>query len=111
MEAAALTGPAPGRMLTLNVEVDENLGAETFIHHTFNLRPVITPDIEELLADTGQTANSLGDTTKFVARISSDVPISKKEPVDVVVDTAKLYFFDPQTGERIGARSEAMATG
>jgi multiple sugar transport system ATP-binding protein len=108
-EAAAKAGSDPDRTMRLTVEVDENLGSETFIHHTLHVRPVVTPDIEELLADTGRSPEELGDTTDFVARISSDVPIEKGAPVDVVIDTSKLYFFDPHTGERIGARQAATA--
>jgi len=101
-EAASVAGPDPDRTMTITVEVDENLGAETYVHSTLDVRPVVTPDIEELLADTGQTAASLGDSTSFVSRINSDVPIVKGGPLDVVVNTAKLYFFDPTSGDRIG---------
>ena len=97
--------------MRLTIEVDENLGAESYVHSTLDARPVVTPDIEELLADTGQTADSLGDSTEFVARINSDVRINKDEPLDVVVDTAKLYFFDPQSGDRIGAKKTATTAG
>ena len=111
MEASVIAGPDPDRTMRITAEVDENLGAEVFVHHTLNLRPVITPDVEELLADAGQTPESLGDTTEFVARISSDVDVTKGEQLDVVIDTRKLYFFDPKSGGRIGARSATAAAG
>ena len=66
--------------------------------------PVITPDIEELLADTGASVDSLGDTTSFSSRISSDVPIAVGERISLAVDTSKCHFFDPVSGLRIGAR-------
>jgi len=106
-EAAAIAGPDPDRTMTIITEVDENLGAESYVHSTMDVRPVVTPDIEELLADTGQTADSLGDTTSFVARISSDIPVTKGAPLDIVVNTAKLFFFDPESGDRIGTRTAA----
>ncbi|MCH8972436.1 MAG: ABC transporter ATP-binding protein, partial [Acidobacteria bacterium] len=71
--------------------------------------PVITPDIEELLADTGQTASSLGDTSKFVARVSPDARVRRGESIDLIVDTAKLHFFDSSSGDRIGAKHSASA--
>ena len=111
MEASVIAGPDPDRTMRITAEVDENLGAEVFVHHTLNLRPVITPDVEELLADAGQTPESLGNTTEFVARISSDVDVTKGEQLDVVIDTGKLYFFDPKSGGRIGARSATAAAG
>lgn len=109
MRASAEGAPDPNRTIRIVIEVDENLGAETYVHATLNIPPVITPDVEELLADSGRTTESLGDTTQFVARVSSDVPISKGGSIDLVVDTSKLHFFDPANGDRIGLKSEAAA--
>lgn len=110
MRASAEGAPDPNRTIRIVIEVDENLGAETYVHATLNIPPVITPDVEELLADSGRTTESLGDTTQFVARVSSDVPISKGGSIDLVVDTSKLHFFDPANGDRIGLKSEAAAS-
>ena len=63
---------------------------------------MITPDIEELLADSGGDASMLGDTTKFSARISSDVSVRPGDRVHLAVDAAKFQFFDPANGHRIG---------
>jgi multiple sugar transport system ATP-binding protein len=90
--------------LQAEVEVTEMLGADTYIHFTVNRPPVVTPEIEELLADTGQSAASLGDTTNFVARVSPDVQVRHGDTVDLVVDTSKLHFFDKDSGARIGAK-------
>ena len=72
------------------------------MHYFLPLRPVITPDVEELLADTGADASSLGDQTKFQSRVSSDVSVHPGDDIEVVVDTAKMHFFDPASGNRIG---------
>jgi multiple sugar transport system ATP-binding protein len=109
MEAAAVKGPDPDRTIRAQVEVTEMLGAETYVHFTVNQPPVMTPDIEELLADTGQDASSLGDTTKFVARVSPDAEVSRDDEIDLVVDTAKLHFFDPTTGARVGSEKKVVA--
>ena len=105
LEAAAVVGGDPQRTLQAQVEVTEMLGADTYIHFTIDRPPVVTPDIEELLADTGRTASALGDTTNFIARVSPDVHAEHGDTVDLVVDTSKLHFFDPETGERIGSDS------
>ncbi len=102
-EATSVTGPAPDRTITATVTVAEILGSETFVHFELHIPPVVTPDIEELLADTGADVSSLGDTTKFTARVSSDVAVALGEEVTVTVDTAKMHFFDPHTGNRIGS--------
>ncbi|MCZ6661491.1 MAG: sn-glycerol-3-phosphate ABC transporter ATP-binding protein UgpC [Actinobacteria bacterium] len=109
LEAAAVTGPDTERTIRAEVEATEMLGAETFVHFSGKRPPVITPDIEELLADTGQDASSLGDTTAFVARVSPDARVNRGESIDLIVDTAKLHFFDKDTGDRIGAKQHVSA--
>jgi multiple sugar transport system ATP-binding protein len=110
LEAASVAEADPSRTLQAQVEVTEMLGADTYIHFTVDRSPVVTPDIEELLADTGRDASSLGDTTNFIARVSPDVMINRGDTVDLVVDTTKLHFFDPGTGDRVGAEQPAAAT-
>jgi hypothetical protein len=63
---------------------------------------VIPPDIEELLADSGTEPESLGDETRFTARVSPDVMVPDMSEVDLVIDTAKLHFFDLDTSDKIG---------
>jgi len=109
LEGAAVAGPDPNRTMRANVEVTEMLGADTYIHFTVDRAPVITPDIEELLADSGRDASSLGDSTNFIARVSPDVHVAQGDTIDLVVDTAKLHFFDPGTGSRIGAQQAVAA--
>ena len=104
-----MAGPDDKRTIRAEVEATEMLGAETFVHFSGKRPPVITPDIEELLADTGQTASSLGDTSKFVARVSPNARVRRGESIDLMVDTAKLHFFDSSSGDRIGAKHSASA--
>ena len=110
LEAAAVKGPDPDRTLKATVEVTEMLGAETYVHFTVHRPPVVTPDIEELLADTGQDASSLGDTTNFIARVSPDARISRGDEIELIVDTAKLHFFDPKSGIRVGSEQKVGAS-
>ncbi len=100
-EHEQIAGADPERTVEAEVDVVEVLGSETFVHFELPERPVVTPDIEELLADTGAAASSLGDTTKFAARVSSDVQVRPHERVRLVVDTGKFHFFNPADGERI----------
>jgi multiple sugar transport system ATP-binding protein len=109
MEAAAVAGPDDERTIRAEVEATEILGAETFVHFSGKRPPVVTPDIEELLADTGQTVASLGETSKFIARVSPDAQVKRGELVDLIVNTAKLHFFDSQTGDRIGVKQPISA--
>jgi multiple sugar transport system ATP-binding protein len=110
LEAAAVKGPDPERTMRATVEVTEMLGAETYVHFTVNRPPVMTPDIEELLADTGQDPSSLGDTTNFIARVSPDARVTRGDQIDLIVDCAKLHFFDPATGARVGSEKKVAAS-
>ena len=109
MEAAAVAGADEERTITAVVEATEMLGAETFVHFSGKRPPVMTPDIEELLADTGQTAESLGETSHFIARVDPDVMVTRGESLDMIVDTSKLHFFESQTGDRIGSKQTSSA--
>jgi multiple sugar transport system ATP-binding protein len=109
LEAAAVKGPDPERTMRATVEVTEMLGAETYVHFTVNRPPVVTPDIEELLADTGQDASSLGETTNFIARVSPDARVSRGDDIELIVDCAKLHFFDPKSGMRVGTENKVAA--
>jgi multiple sugar transport system ATP-binding protein len=102
-EHEQIAGTNPDQVIEANVDVTEVLGSETFVHFNQAERPVVTPDIEELLADTGADASSLGDETRFSARVSSDVSIEPGDRVRLVVDAGKFHFFDVETGNRVGA--------
>jgi multiple sugar transport system ATP-binding protein len=106
-EHERIAGANPARTIEVDVDVVEVLGSETFVHYSLPLPPVITPEIEELLADSGGDASSLGSETKFASRISSDVMVAHGDRARLVLDTAKLHFFDPDTGDRIGFREGA----
>ena len=100
-DARIADGP-PDRILHVTTDVTELLGSDASVHFFVDSAPVITPDIGELLADSGQTVASLGDRTRFTARISPDVSVPNGSEVDLVVDTEKLHFFDPSSGAKIG---------
>jgi len=86
------------RVMTVAVDLVEQLGSEAYIHFEQQIPPVITPDIQELLADQGADESSLGDTTAFTARINPDFAPKSGDQAELVVDTTKLHFFDKETG-------------
>jgi multiple sugar transport system ATP-binding protein len=100
---SAADGSDGSRTMEVEIDVAEMLGSETYVHFTMHQAPVITPDIEELLADSGADASILGDTTKYTARIGSDFRVKQGDRVRLAVDCGKFHFFDPQTGDRVGA--------
>lgn len=105
-EDERIAGASPDKTITAEIDIAEMLGSETFVHYHLPSAPVVTSDIEELLADTDATAASLGDRTSFSSRVSSDVTVRTGEQARLVIDTAKFHFFDVASGSRIG-RSQA----
>ena len=108
-EHAVIAGDGADRSMTVKIDVTEVLGSETFVHYELPIPPVVTPEIEELLADSGGDVSTLGHATRFASRVSSDVRVEQGAEATLVVDTAKMHFFDPETGQRIGYRQGAYA--
>jgi multiple sugar transport system ATP-binding protein len=84
--------------ITANANLVEQLGSEAYVHFNKPAPPVITPDIRELLEDEGSDVASLGDVTRFVARVNPDLAPSGGDVVQLLIDTSKLHFFDDETG-------------
>jgi multiple sugar transport system ATP-binding protein len=97
-EVASAVPPAADRTIDAKVDLVEQLGSEAFVHFVLPERPVVTPDIKELLDDQGTDPLSLGNTTKFTARVNPDHAPKTGENAKLVIDTSKLHFFDPGTG-------------
>lgn len=102
LEDARAVDDARGQSIRVTSDINEALGSESYVHFRLDSPPVVTPDIEELLADQGSTVAILGDQTKFTARISPDVPVPDGVELDLVIDTEKLHFFDADTSDKIG---------
>jgi multiple sugar transport system ATP-binding protein len=99
----ARAGEAPAdRTIRVKTDVNELLGSESYVHFGLDSAPVITPDIEELLADSGTDPETLGHETRFTARVSPDVSVPNRSEVDLVIDTSKLHFFDIESSDKIG---------
>jgi multiple sugar transport system ATP-binding protein len=98
---AAVPSADPQQTISVKVGLVEQLGSEAYIHFVKPSPPVVTPDIRELLADQGTDASSLGDETKFTARVDPDYVPKPGDEAKLVVETQKLHFFDKETGDAI----------
>lgn len=90
-----------GSSMTVDLNLVEQLGSEAYVHFAVQVRPVVTADIEALLVDKGADTASLGDETKFTARVNPDHAPRVGGRVELVVDTSKLHFFDKDTGDAL----------
>jgi multiple sugar transport system ATP-binding protein len=109
----ALAGePHEDRLLHGTVELREDLGPELFVH--FSAPDVQLADaatIAGLPRDTGTLRASSDSDGVLVGRFGQDSDVREGGPVDAVVDTGRLHFFDPETGLGIYAidKEGAMA--
>jgi multiple sugar transport system ATP-binding protein len=98
---SAVPNADPEQTINIKVGLVEQLGSEAFVHFLKPSPPVVTPDIRELLADQGTDPSTLGNETKFTARVDPDHAPKNGEDAKLVIETGKLHFFDKETGEAI----------
>jgi multiple sugar transport system ATP-binding protein len=105
-EDASLESEVPGdRRMGVKVDLTEPLGAEVLVYFSSEATGVVSSAIE---ADVGEDAEVRlgGDDggaagTRLVARVSPRTHIRIGSEAQLVVDTSRLYFFDPETREAI----------
>jgi multiple sugar transport system ATP-binding protein len=107
IEDAEFAGGAPdGRRLAAVVDIREDMGSEVFVHFDVGGRPVLGEDVraavgEEAAEVAAATTESKGNV--WIARLDRDTGAREKETIELVVDTGRLHFFDPETGNAIYA--------
>ena len=96
--------PADRRIKSVAL-LTEPLGAEVLVHFATSAVGVVSSAVEEQAADAevhfGGGAEEAEGTTRLVARVSPRTRIAERQPMELVVDTSRLYFFDPATRARI----------
>jgi multiple sugar transport system ATP-binding protein len=108
MEDAALQSGAPAdRRIASTVDLREALGSDVVVHFRLKAPQAMTEDVRELAVDVGQEALDRvqqeaeeGEST-VVARLNPRTRVRQGEPIECVVDTGRLHFFDPEDGSGI----------
>jgi multiple sugar transport system ATP-binding protein len=110
LEDAARAGDTrAGRRFTGLVQLRELLGAETVVHFQVDATPAVTDAIREIAADVDAATLTELDhqrhsrRTSFVGRFHADTSVREDAPAEIAVAPGALRFFDPATGDRIGA--------
>jgi multiple sugar transport system ATP-binding protein len=111
MEDASIMPVIPvDRRMKVDIVLREALGAEVLVHFTVDAPPVLTDDTRELVGEQSgpmaQASVIVQDlekaletgTSTFVARLDPRTRAAERQPLELAVDTARLHFFDPQTG-------------
>jgi multiple sugar transport system ATP-binding protein len=92
--------------LKVRIDLVEAIGTETLVHFQVDAPVVVTEDMKELAADTGEGTERLEQkakegTNEFVAQLDPKSGIRKGDEVDLVVDTTRLHFFDTETSQGV----------
>jgi multiple sugar transport system ATP-binding protein len=106
MEDAQLVPDTPAdRRVKTVVTLREALGSDVVVHFTIDVGPVVTEDTKELAADLDQASvadlEHAAPETEFVARLNAETTAATQKPVELAVDTRRIHFFDPGTGQGI----------
>jgi multiple sugar transport system ATP-binding protein len=104
-EASLIADGSSGRRLRGVTELREALGSELNVHFTVEgTRPALTEDVKELARDVDeareQEQQQRSDAV-LVGRLGARARVTEREPLEVVIDTRSLHFFDPDTSQGI----------
>jgi multiple sugar transport system ATP-binding protein len=103
-DAALVTDAPAGRRLRGTVTLREALGSEIVAHiEVPGARPAETEDVRELARDQGAPEGGVRERASesgalIVGRLAPRATVAEGEPVELVVDTDALHFFDPGSG-------------
>jgi multiple sugar transport system ATP-binding protein len=106
-EDAAIAKDAPeGSRLKAKMDLVEAIGTETLVHFTINAPVAMTEDMKELAADAGTDAKTFEERSKeghneFVATIDPKSEVKEGSEGELVIDTSRLHFFDPESSQGI----------
>ena len=104
-EDAALGGASWARM-PVTVGVTEELGTEIHVIFTIDAPPVehasLASAAEHHDEEDDTVAALAGGRSLWTARVSARSQVRPGQPLELAVDTSRLHFFDPATGESIG---------
>ena len=86
-----------GEELQAVVDIREDMGSEVFVHFDPGARLVVDEDVK---AAVGEDAAEV-KANAWVARLDRDTAAAESERIELAVDTNRLHFFDPESGEAI----------
>jgi multiple sugar transport system ATP-binding protein len=108
LEDASLVPDAPAdRRITANIDLREAHGSDVVVHFDVDAPPAVTDDVRELAVDVGAEALEAVERTashghtSVVARLNPRTTAHAGDRVELVVDTDRFHFFDPQSGAAI----------
>jgi multiple sugar transport system ATP-binding protein len=86
-----------GERLRAVVDIREDMGSEVFVHFDAGARMVPGEDVKAAVGEEAAEVKS----SAWVARLDRDTTATEQQPIELSVDTSRLHFFDPETGDAI----------
>jgi multiple sugar transport system ATP-binding protein len=100
-------GPAPAWSIEGDVSVEENLGAEVLVFFPVDAPPVETDDIVSIREAEEDALLVQEARALFTARLASGRRRLVGKKIRLALNPERCYFFDPDTGESLLARTVA----
>jgi multiple sugar transport system ATP-binding protein len=97
-DASLATGTPADRRIATTCNYTEPRGAEVLVYFTVSAAGVLAgvgQESDPALSAAGAGTSSGG--TRLVARVDPKTSIAEGSAIELAVDTARLYFFDPET--------------
>jgi multiple sugar transport system ATP-binding protein len=91
------------------VDVLEELGSDTHIGFGVDAEPVVVEAAQSDDADDDRSLLIKRDRTRFVARVDARTRARLHESVRLCLDTSRLYFFDPASGDSLLRETSAAS--
>jgi multiple sugar transport system ATP-binding protein len=86
-----------GEPLGATVDIREDMGSEVFVHFDPGAKMIAGEDVR---AAVGEDAAEVKGNA-WVARLDRDTAAAEQGRIELAVDTNRLHFFDPETGDAI----------
>jgi multiple sugar transport system ATP-binding protein len=103
-DATLADGPLDGRTISAPLDIREDMGSEVFGHFPVAAPPPIVDAVAEALGREAVAAEAEAarrGRRRFVARLDRATRAQEGEQVQLAVETRRLHFFDPATGNAI----------
>jgi multiple sugar transport system ATP-binding protein len=103
-DAKLASFPSTDGRLQVTIDLRESLGSTVMAHFTIDAPMVLTEDTKELAHDVGAEAldtlqrRAAEATSTFVAQLDPRTEVRQRQAAELIVNTARLHFFDPESG-------------
>jgi multiple sugar transport system ATP-binding protein len=93
-----------GAVFRTKIDLVESLGAEDYVYFQVQSEQMESDQLQELAEDAGAHEVPSSGEGQVVARVDAASQIKRGEEAELWLDTSKLHFFDPSTGETLTAK-------